>query len=140
MARIENERKDLKTYGVDPEELAFYVVGAGAANPTFGAGCPGNMVTSITRTAVGKYTIQLAIPVQLVIAKYADPDDLASPDGSWATLGNVANEGTTTGLSFQLSMFTPGGAYAQQPLADIAAARKVRIVLRLQRTKWGVMT
>ena len=43
-------------------------------------------------------------------------------------------------MSCALLMFTPGGAYAQQPLADIAAARKVRIVLRLQRTKWGVMT
>lgn len=132
--RIEQGRRELNTYGADPEEISFYLLGAGTAAPTFGAGCPGAMVGTITRGGAGKYTVNLNVPVYAVIAHIASVDDTASPDFSTATIGNFANEATTTGLSFQLNTITSGSA------ADMAANRKIRIRLRIQRSNWGKMT
>lgn len=135
MPRNENQNTPLKTYGVEPEEISFYLVAAGgAAAPTFGAGCPGNMIASIAYVSTGKNTVTLAIPVWKVIEARATPDDLASPDFSIATLGPFSNEGTANGLSFTLNTVTSGSA------ANLAAGRKIRIRLRVQRTQWGTMT
>lgn len=134
MSRTENQNTPLKTYGVEPEEIDFYLLGAGAAAPTFGAGCAGNMVGTITRASAGKYTVNLNIPVWLVIAHKVTVDDTATPDFSSGTIGPITNEKSATALAFQVNLATSGSA------ADMAANRKIRISLRVQRTQWGVMT
>lgn len=132
--RIENQTKPQRTLGVDGEVWDFYLVGAGAAAPTFGGGIPGNMVGTIARTSAGKYTVPMNAPVYKVITHKVTVDDTSTPDFSTGTIGPISNENTTTGLSFQLNIATSGSA------ADMAAGRKIRITLKVQRTQWGVMT
>lgn len=135
MARIEYQPANLKAYGVAPEEISFYLVAAGgAAAPTFGAGCASGMVASITYVSTGKNTVKLSVPVYKVIGYEAAVDDISSPDFSIATLGPFSNEATTTPLSFTLNTVTSAAA------TDLAANRKIRIRLRVQRTNWGNMT
>lgn len=135
MARIEYQNAPLKTYGVAPEEIDFYLVATGgAAAPTFGAGCSSGMVASITYVSTGKNTVKLSIPVYKVIAHSVSVDDIASPDFSSGSLGPFSNEASTSGLSFTLNTVTSAAA------ADLAANRKIRIRLRVQRANWGNMT
>jgi len=128
------QNASLKTYGVAPEEISFYLVGATGAAPTFGGGCPSAMVGAITRTSAGIYTVNLTVPVQAVISHVVSVDDTSTPDYSGGTIGPISNEATTTPLAFQLNIETTGSA------ADMATGRKIRIRLRIQRSSWGKMT
>lgn len=128
------QNEDLKTYGVAPEEISFYLLGAGASAPTFGGGCPAAMVGTISRASAGKYTVNLTIPVQAVISHVVTVDDTSTPDFSGGTIGPISNEASSSNLSFQLNIETTGSA------ADMATNRKIRIRLRVQRTTWGKMT
>jgi len=134
MARTEYQNEPLRTYGASPEEITFYLVGAGAAAPTFGGGCAGGMVATITRASAGKYSVALSVPVYKVVSHTVSIDDTATPDFSSGTIGPITNEATANGMTFQLNIATSGSA------ADMAAGRKIRIRLRVQRSYWGVMT
>lgn len=135
MSRTEYQNETLKTYGAAPEEICFYLLGAGGAGaaPTFGGGCPAGMVGTITRSSAGKYTVPLTIPVFEVTAHNVSIDDVASPDFSSGSIGPFTNEGTASGLSFTLNTVTNGSA------TDMGSGRKIRIRLRVKKSNWGNM-
>ena len=81
--------------------LLSTVVGVTAG--TAGAGqAPPPVIASITRTGVGVLVVQLSNSDAFNKAIYisADLDDAGA--GDYATVGNVSNEGTATGLAFTI--------------------------------------
>lgn len=139
MSRIENQTGPLETYGYSPQEITFSFLGNGSSNPdvTKVQGCA--LVASLTHAATGEINVALNVPVNAVISHEADIDELASPDGSYCTIGNFANEGTSSNLTFTVCVFTPGGTYAQKPLADPGAGRRITVRLRVKKSASGVM-
>jgi hypothetical protein len=84
-------------------------------------GISGDMLTSITYTATGIFTIQLGVreTYYKVVFKMADADDVSADNpGAYATLGNVTGEGynttpSATPLNFKLRTYTAGGSAVQ---------------------------
>ena len=139
MSRIETQSSPLLTYGASPEEIAFSFLGNGASTPllTSVQGCA--LIASLTHVSTGIIAVTMTVPINLVIIPDGNIDELASPDSSWVTVGDFANEGTSTPLTFQVSVWTPGATYAQKPLADPAVGRRVSVRLRVRRSAWGAM-
>jgi hypothetical protein len=99
--------------------LDFSFLTNGASNPVAGSmrGVTlGDVVATIVYAATGKYTITLSPKenYRYIVDKFADLEDISSPDGAYASIGNVTNEGSATvGPSFVVSTFSAGGALTQ---------------------------
>lgn len=103
----------------------------GASNPTTASyASAGNVVASITYAATGKYTITFSGRDYYNAVVWADAnlEDAATPDGSYATAGNVTNEGTSSPLTFMVSTFNAAGVPAQ------FSGRRVWVKLTLRNT------
>lgn len=82
----------------------------GTSNPLLSTlrGAGADVVASITYVATGKYTIVLKDAYRYIVGKTADLEDIASPDGSYASIGNVSGEGSGP-LTFVASTFVAAG-------------------------------
>lgn len=111
--------------------LDFELLGAGAA-PLTKSTDASNWVASISRSGVGIYVVTMKDSWKKVVFKAAEPDDTAN-DGSYATVSDVANEGTSTPLQFTIRTRSAAGA-----AADLAASRKLGVCLILRNGDWGI--
>lgn len=128
-----------KTYGRGNVYLDFSFNTNAAANPVTASyrGVGPDVVTGIVYAATGKYTLSFATgkdAYRYIISKFADLEDVAAPDGAYATIGNVVNEGSSTlPLSLQVATFTAGGA-----LQQVAVTRRVSIGICFKNSTVGV--
>ena len=115
----------------------------GALNPTVIGGLgdtaatiPNFLILSIVYAATGKYTITLQ-PRWLIpglVDWDAELEDIASPDGAYATIGNFGNEGSSTGaLTAVVSTFNGGGTLTQFTGRRVA----VKLVIRNSKSSVG---
>jgi hypothetical protein len=126
-----------QTYGFGRVYLEFQFQSNNTSNPTlvfagqsgtqtvFGVG--GDVISTITYAATGVLTVQLQPRdhYNKVIYKSAEIDDSAATnDGAYATVGDVTNEGTTSGISFKIRCRAETGT----PTA-MAAGRVIQALL-----------
>lgn len=120
-----------QSFGAGRVYMEFELKGAGAAPLTLSTDAA-QAVASVSRSGVGVYVVTLKDAFQAVVAKNAEPDDTLN-DGSYATCGNLANEGTNTPLQFTIYVRSAAGA-----AAELAAGRRLGVVLSLRNGKgWG---
>ena len=93
-------------------------------------GIPTSFVASFNRTGVGVIVVTLTDSFNKCITATADLDDTAN-DGAYATVGNIANEGTSSGLTFTIRTRAAAGT-----LADFTG-RKCNVLLALRNTTAG---
>lgn len=119
--------------GVGIVNLDFSFATNGASNPlssTFRGAV--EMIQSVTYVATGKYTILLKDKYRYVVAGSADLEDIASPDGAFASLGSAsATEGSAGPISIVVSTFTAGGVLTAY------STRRVRMSLVLKNSGVG---
>lgn len=134
-----NFKTDAKNYAQGLVYLDFSFNTNGASNPVItgasstlrGAVSPQDIV-SITYAATGKYTILLSDKYRYVVGKSCDLEDVASPDGGYASIGNVTNEGSSTaGISVVVSTFVAAGTLTQ------FTGRRVSVSLCLKNSTVG---
>lgn len=67
---------------------------------------------SITYSATGQYNIVLASGCNYNSVVFADAvlEDAATEDGSYCTIGNFTQEGTSNPLAFQINCWAAGGS------------------------------
>lgn len=114
--------------------LEFSFLTNGASNPvasSFRGTALGDAVTSVTYGATGKYTIVLKDKYRYVVSTGADMWDLAVPDGSYASCGNVSGEGGGA-LTLVVTTFTAGG------VATAFTGRRLCVKLCLKNSSVGV--
>jgi len=120
--------------------LDFSFLTNGASNPTAAsmrgavmATTGGGEIASIVYAATGKYTVTLRDKYRYLITKYCDLEDISTPDGAYASIGNVTNEGSsTTPPSFVVATWS-GGAVATQ-----YTGRRLSVSLVLKNSTVGV--
>lgn len=118
--------------------LDFSFLANGGSNPvaaSFRGAALGDIVATVTYAVTGKYTVKLQIKdqVRYIVAKYADLEDIASPDGGYASVGNVTNEGTAgSQLTFVVSTFNAAGTLTA------FSGRRVSVGLVLKNSTVGV--
>lgn len=111
--------------------VEFELKGAGAAALTLSTDA-GEIVGGVTRSGIGVYVVTLKDAWQSLVFKSADLDDTLN-DGGYATIGAIANEGTSTPLSFTIYTRAAAGT-----AAEAAAGRRIGVSLALRNTKgWG---
>lgn len=111
--------------------MEFELLGAGAAALTLSTDAA-NVVSGVTRSGVGIYVVTLKDSFNRCVFKAVDMDDTAN-DGAYATVSNVANEGTATPMTFTIRTRTAGGT-----AAEAAASRRIGVALVLRNgTGWG---
>lgn len=126
-------------YGKGVVWLEFSFATNGASNPVItgasstlrGAVGGGVDIVSITYAATGKYTIVTKDPYRYVQAKSCDLEDIASPDGAYASIGAVSGEGSTSGLTVQVATFNAGGTLTQY------TTRRISVFLALKNSTVG---
>ena len=113
--------------GPNRADIEFSFVCNGGSSPTT-ISLHNGAVASITYAATGKYTVTLSSRDTYSVVCYgtADMEDAASPDGAYASFGNVQNEGTSSPLKFVVSTFTSGGALNQFTSRRVWVALVVR--------------
>ena len=113
--------------GPNRADIEFSFVCNGGSNPTT-ISLHNGAVASITYAATGKYTVTLSSRDTYSVVCYgtADMEDAASPDGAYASFGNVQNEGTRSPLTFVVSTFTSGGTLTQFTSRRVWVALVVR--------------
>lgn len=122
-------------YGKGLVWLEFSFLANGASNPVSSGyrGVGTDVIKSITYTATGKYTIVLRDKFRYIICGDAGLWDIASPDGGYASFGNVSNEGSSTvGPTFVVATFSAAGTLTQ------FSARRVNVTLCLKNSTVGV--
>jgi hypothetical protein len=118
--------------------LDFSFLANGASNPTaasFRGITLGDVVLTCTYAATGKYTITLSSKenYRYIVDKGVDLEDISSPDGAYASIGNVTNEGSATvGPSFVVSTFSAAGTLTQ------FTARRISVWLCFKDSMVGV--
>ena len=120
------------SYGSGRVFLDFGFDTNSAANPLTSTlrGVGVDTVSTLVRSGVGVIVVTLKDPFVQLIRGDAFLDDTVN-DGAFATLGNVTNEGTNTGLSFTVRTRAVAGT-----LTDYAA-RRVGVSLVLRNGSWG---
>lgn len=88
-------------------------------------------VASLSRTGVGVIVVTLKDSFSQCVKFDATLDDTAN-DGAYATIGNMTNEGTSSGLQFTIRTRSAAGT-----LTDYAA-RYCAVTLALRNGNWGV--
>lgn len=117
--------------------LDFSFLANGGSSPvaaSFRGTALGDIIATVTYAATGKYTVKLQIKdqVRYIVAKYADLEDIASPDGGYASIGNVTNEGAASQLTFVVSTFSAAGTLTA------FSNRRVSVGLVLKNSTVGV--
>lgn len=100
-----------KNVGKEVVYLDFSFLTNGASNPvasSFRGTVLGDFILSVTYVATGKYTVVLKDKWRYLIGKFADMEDIASPDGGYSSVGNVSGEGGGA-LTFVVSTFAANG-------------------------------
>lgn len=121
------------SYGSARVFLDFRFDCNGASSPTLASlqGVGVDTVASLNRTGAGVIVVTLKDAFPLVIRVDAILDDTAN-DGAYATVGNVTNEGTASGLTFTVRTRAAAGT-----LTDFAA-RRCQVSAVLRNGGWGV--
>ncbi len=122
-------------YGKGIVYLDFSFLTNGASNPvtTSYRGAGADVIASIVYAATGKYTITMKDPYRYIVTKYSDLEDIAVPDGGYASIGNVTNEGNSTlGPTFVVSTFAASGTGTQ------FTGRRVSVSVALKNSTVGV--
>lgn len=88
-------------------------------------------IQSVTYVATGKYQVVFKNKYRYIVTKFTDMEEGAVPDGSYATIGNVAGEGGGV-LSLTISLFTAGG------VATAFTGRRVSLSVVLKNSTVGV--
>lgn len=121
------------SYGSSRVYLEFTFLTNNTSTPLLttldGAGI--DTVLSFNRTGAGVIVVTLKDSFTKVIRASAELDDTAN-DGAYATVGNVTNEGTNSGIAFTIRTRATAGT-----LTDYAA-RKCSVGLVLKNGNWGV--
>lgn len=121
----------VKSYGSDRVLIAFSILLAGNSSPATISGITGlgNLLASATGSATGKCAVVMNDGYNFNAVLYASAvlEDASSSDGGYATIGNFANEGTASPLSFQIATWAAGGAAT-------AFSRRCFVVLILRNT------
>lgn len=120
-----------QSYGSGRVYLEFQFQANGASQPALSAVDGSDAVASLNRTGVGVIVVTLKDSFNKVIYAGADIDDTLN-DGAYATVSNVTNEGTSSALTFTVRTRNAAGT-----AADMAAARKIGVVLILRNGNWG---
>lgn len=123
-----------RNFGKGMVYLDFSFLSNGASNPvasSFRGTALGDAVLSVVYVATGKYTITLKDKFRYVVDSGADLQDIASPDGAYASLGNISGEGGGT-LTCQVGTFTSGG------VLTAFSGRRVCVRLVLKNSTVGV--
>lgn len=123
-------------YGRGNVYLDFSFLMNGSSNPVLTSlrGVGADVVTSLTYAATGKVTVVLRDPFRYIITKTADLEDVATPDGAYASIGNVSGEGSSSlnSLTFVVSTWTAGG------VAATFSNRRVSVSMTLKNSTVGV--
>lgn len=123
-----------QSYGSGRVDMAFELLGGGAAATLTVSTDTGGVVSSITRDNTGIFSVTLKDAFQKVVYKNADPDDTLN-DGAYCTVSDIANEGTSSALTFKIRFRAAAGT-----LADPALSRRIGVTLILRNTKgWGTV-
>ncbi len=110
------------SYGLQRVYCEFELLGAGAAALTIPVAGGGQVsVASIARSAPGTFVVTMKDTFNKVLFKGAELDDTLG-DGSYATCGNVTNEGTALPIVFTIYTRSAAGA-----LTDPAVGRRVGV-------------
>jgi len=121
------------SYGSSRVYLDFFFLTNNTSTPLLstldGAGI--DTVASFNRTGAGIIVVTLKDPFTKVIRAGAELDDTAN-DGAYATVGNIANEGTNSGIAFTIRLRAAAGT-----LTDYTG-RKCSVGLVLKNGNWGV--
>lgn len=108
------------SYGLQRVYLEAELLGNGAAALTIPVNGSGLVsIASITRSGVGVFVVTLKDTFNRVIFKGVELDDTLN-DGSYATCGNVTNEGTALPIVFTIYTRAATGA-----VADPAVGRRI---------------
>lgn len=127
-----------RNYSKGRIDLDFSFLTNGASDPlasSFRGVTKGDVVITCTYVATGKYTITLSAKenYRYIIGKYPDLEDIAAPDGGYASLGNILNEGSATvGPTFTVATFAANGTLTQ------FTGRRVSVSLCLKDSSVGV--
>ena len=120
-----------QSYGSGRVYLEFQFQANGASQPALSTVDGADAVASLNRTGAGVIVVTLKDSFNKVIYAGADIDDTLN-DGAYATVSNVTNEGTSSALTFTIRTRNAAGT-----AADMAAARKIGVVLILRNGNWG---
>ena len=113
-------------------EIRFTAPGAGTSVPASSVD-GANIVASIAHVAgTNKLTITLKDTFRRAIYANANVLEGAVGDGQWASVGNVANEGTATPIAFDVYTWSAAGAAAND------SARTIVVALAFKNGSWGV--
>lgn len=120
------------SYGSGRVFLDFSFDANGASSPALTSlrGVGVDTIASLNRTGAGVIVVTLKDAFPQVVRADAFLDDTAN-DGSFATLGNLTNEGTALGLSFTVRTRVVAGT-----LTDFTA-RRVGCSVVLRNGSWG---
>lgn len=127
-----------RNYGKGIVYLDFSFLTNGASNPTAASmrGVTiGDVIVSITYAATGKYTLVFSSKenYRYIVTKFADLEDVATPDGAYASIGNVTNEGSATvGPTLVISTWSAGGVATQY------TGRRISVTLAFKDSAVGV--
>lgn len=111
--------------------MEFELKGAGAAALTLSTDAA-QSVASVSRSGVGIYVVTLKDAFFKVVYKSSEMDDTAN-DGSYATVSDVTNEGSSSALQFTIRTRNAGGT-----LTEAASGRRIGVALVLRNTAgWG---
>lgn len=116
-------------------QVNFSFATNGASDPSLATlrGAGKDHVASITYAATGKYTVVLKDKYRYCAAKTPDLEDIASPDGGYASIGPVSNEGSgTLAPSFVVATFAANGTLTQ------FTTRRVSVFLDMKNSTVGV--
>lgn len=112
-----------QSYGSSRVYAEFFLLGNGASAPAY-ASVDGSDIVSptvaITRSSQGVYVVTLKDNFNKVVFASAEMDDTAA-DGAYATIGNIANEGTATPLALTVNVRS---GVNQSGTATLAAGTK----------------
>jgi hypothetical protein len=120
-------------FGLVRVNFSFTVNGTSAVATSSIRGVDPGVIASITYSATGKHIIVLSDKFRYVVAKSAALEDIASPDGAYATIGPVTNEGSSSiGPTFTVAQFDAAGVLTAH------SARRMSVSLVLKNSTVGV--
>lgn len=106
-----------KTSGINTPMLQYQIKGGGTAAPTIVYGA--NWISTATHAAgTNAIVVTLKDNINAFISATSDQQDTTAGIGAYATIGNVANAGTTTPLAFTIFTWAAAGS----TLIDSAAS------------------
>lgn len=114
------------TAGIREADVVFKFTAPGSSTSATLPTSPTNYVASIAHVGgTNVLTVTMVDAVQEVDFLSAEIRD-NTPDGRYATVGTVSNEGTSTPVSFKIATYTAGGSAAN----DSADVIMVKMVIR----------